>query len=78
MSGRGVWWEVRWQSGRHIIGWLAYDARPAKTAANIDIVVAKMVVAGEADALAAALECPEDLSFHSAIKYVLREQEKEK
>lgn len=70
MSGRGKWWKVgQLNSGVKFVLGMAIGARPDWTRGmDIDTAVAKMVHEGEADAVAAFLECPDDGVFQKAVR----------
>lgn len=70
MSGRGEWWDVKRlnDSGNlFVIGKEGHRPRWA-VGMDLDDAVAKMAIAGEADAVAAVLECPEDIMFQYAVE----------
>lgn len=72
MSGRGEWWEVN----KGMVMYMASHSAPEKHVLNgIDWTVARMAIAGEADAVAAVLECPGDHRFQDALKKALEELE---
>jgi hypothetical protein len=72
MSGRGEWWEVR----QGMVMYTRAYSNPAMHVPNgIDWTVARMAIAGEADAVAAVIECPDDLRFQEALNAALKELE---
>lgn len=73
MSGRGEWWEVR----EGVVMYTRTCNNPIYYASKgIDWTVARMAIAGEADAVAAVIECPGDIRFHAALEQALKELEK--
>lgn len=70
MSGRGVWWEVRLEKGVLQVLYTQPDGlnkKPVRWQMGIDEAIAQMVKLGHVDAIAAALECPDDRSFQEEL-----------
>lgn len=68
MSGRGKWWDVKPHGGVNYVDYVDFDNRPTRFKKGIDNAVALMAHKGDADAIAAVLECPDDNSFQAAVK----------
>lgn len=70
-SGRGVWWcvtESVIDPGTSFISWAVHVDPPEwALRMGLDSAVARMVMEGHADAIAAVLECSEDDSFQAAV-----------
>lgn len=69
MSGRGEWWEVTLTRKTVCVMGMTTALRPKEFAGvHIDKAVATMAHRGEADAIAAVLECPDDITFQLAVR----------
>lgn len=66
MSGRGVWWEVQLVNGDSLE--VHYMRGAEIVYEGIDATIARMAYEGEADAMAAVLECPDDVRLQRAVR----------